>query len=134
MRWYHDYPKGTDEEIRARKIRICLKVQFSCPWFFVSHFYLFFWLLLHWLSFLPSSCEHSVPHNSCLPSFSLSAHLPSIKWFCFINKINIFLRINSYYSCDCSFWTRSSGLFDCPHLTGHYSSLLLFHLYLPFKS
>lgn len=78
-----------------------------------------------WLPLLPPFCVHSMAHNSCLFSFSLSIHLPSIKWHGLIN--------NTIIGTLCLFWIQSSGLFDCPHLNGHFSSLLLLHLYPSFK-
>lgn len=78
-----------------------------------------------WLPLLSPFCVHSMAHNSCLFSFSLSIHFPSIKWHSLIN--------NTIIGTLCLFWIQSSGLFDCPHLNGHFSSLLLLHLYPSFK-
>ena len=107
-----------------QKVRICLRSPAQvCLLLTFSFCFSGFCLLAPFPS--PSS-EPSAPLNSCLSSSSLSAHLPSVKWSCFINKIIIFLKINSCYSWNrlCSFWIQSSTLFDCPHLTGCFSFLL----------
>ena len=107
------------------KLRLYLKVQVKWPSLIALSFLLIF-LASFFAGFPFYHLSVCIPWLTTAICFHfLSLHLPSIKWHGLIN--------NTVIGTLCLFWIQSSGLFDCPHLNGHFSSLLLLHLYPSFK-